>query len=159
MNGMVGGSRMLLLFLPLVLAVPLLGSCGSALDPARDLTGTWNGTGPNGAFYQDNVANPNCAYEGDLRIVLTQDGSSLAGSLRLTVRKSQKLLETSVSCVPEGTVVQQALFGQVGSSQLNFTLIDGVTVFSGTFTSDIMSGDFVVNAPNGVIGTFSVVRE
>lgn len=140
------------------LALLLLTSCGSGLDAARDLTGTWTGEAPNGAIYQDNVANPNCSYEGDLRIVLTQDGSSLAGSLRLEVRKSEKLLQTSVSCVPVGTVSQQALFGEASSSQFNFTLIDGVTVFAGTFTSNIMNGDFVVNAPGGVIGTFTVQR-
>lgn len=143
----------------LLSAAFLLTACGSGLDPARDVTGTWIGTGPNGAFYQDNVANPNCRYEADLRLVLTQDGASLAGSLRLTVREAEQLLSTTVSCVPVGTVSQQALFGEIGSSRLNFTLIDGVTVFSGTFTSDLMSGDFVVNATNGVIGTFSVVRE
>lgn len=142
------------------LAFPLVLSCGSGLDPARDLTGTWLGTGPNGAFYQDNVANPNCRYEGDLRIVFTQDDEgSVAGSLRLTVRKAEKLLDTNLSCVAVGTVSQQALFGQVASSQVNFTLIDGITVFSGTFTSSILSGDFVVNAAGGVIGTFRVVRE
>ena len=140
-------------------APPLLAACGSGLDPARDLTGTWIGTSPNGAIYQDNVANPNCRYEADLRLVLVQDGSSLTGSLRLTVRESEKLLSTSVPCIPVGTQSTQGLFGEVGSSRTNWTLVDGVTVFSGTFTSDILSGDFVVNATNGVIGTFTVRRE
>jgi len=132
--------------------------CSSGLEPARDLTGTWLGMAPNGAIYADNVANPNCSYEADLRITLAQDGSSLAGSLQLTVRKSEKLLSTSLPCIPVGTSSNQALFGEVGSSRVNFTLIDGVTVFSGTFTSDILSGDFVTNVSNGVIGTFTVQR-
>ena len=142
----------------LAVCAVVLSGCGNALDPARDVTGTWLGTSPNGAVYQDNVANPNCRYEADLRLTLAQDGSSLAGSLQLTVRKSEKLLSTSLSCVPVGTTSNQALFGEIGSSRANFTLIDGVTVFSGTFTSNIFSGDFVMNAANGVIGTFTVQR-
>lgn len=139
--------------------VTALGGCGNGLDPARDITGTWVGTGPNGAFYQDNVANPNCRYEADLRLTLVQDAGSLAGNLQLTVRESEKLLGTSLSCVPVGATSSQALFGEVGTSRANFTLIDGVTVFSGTFTSDLLSGDFVTNVSNGVIGTFTVQRE
>lgn len=137
-----------------------LGGCSDSagLNAARDLTGTWLGTAPNGALYQDNVANPNCRYEADLRLTLVQDGASLTGSLNLTVRKSEKLLSTSLPCVAVGASSTQGLFGEVGSSRANFTLVDGVTVFSGTFTSDILSGDFVVNASNGVIGTFSVRR-
>jgi hypothetical protein len=133
--------------------------CGNSLEPARDLTGTWLGIAPNGALYEDNVANPNCRYEADLRITLAQDGNSLAGSLQLTVRESEKLLSTSLPCVPVGTSSNQALFGEVGTSRVNFTLIDGVTVFSGTFTSDILRGDFVTNVSNGVIGTFTVQRD
>ena len=35
-----------------------LASCGgSGLNPATDLTGTWEGLAPNGALYSDNVAN------------------------------------------------------------------------------------------------------
>lgn len=151
-------SRMRALTLLGFLAVVPL-ACSSGLDPARDVTGTWIGTGPNGAFYEDNVANPNCRYEADLRITLTQDSGSLAGSLQLTVRKAVKLLNTTLPCVPVGTVSNQALFGEIGSSRLNFTLIDNVTVFSGTFTSDIIDGEFVTNAANGVIGTFTVTRQ
>lgn len=135
------------------------GGAGSSLEPARDLTGTWIGTAPNGAIYQDNVANPNCRYEADLRLTLVQDSSSLTGALNLTVRKSEKLLSTSLPCIPVGTTATQGLFGELGSSRANFTLVDGVTVFSGTFTSDLFSGDFVTNATNGVIGTFSVRRQ
>lgn len=142
-----------------VLWIPVLTACGSGLDPARDLTGTWLGTAPNGAFYEDNVANPNCRYAADVRLVLVQDGAGLTGSLRLTVRESEKLLSTSVPCVPVGTQATQGLFGEVGGSRANWTLIDGVTVFSGTFTSDILSGEFVTNAPSGVIGTFTLQRE
>lgn len=147
------------LALPTIAVAGLALACGSSLDPARDLTGTWLGTAPNGAFYEDNVANPNCRYAADVRLVLVQDGASLTGSLRLTVRESTKLLNTSLACVPVGAQSTQGLFGEVGSSRANWTLVDGVTVFSGTFTSDLMNGEFVTNAPNGVIGTFTLRRE
>lgn len=127
--------------------------------PARDLTGTWVGTTPNGALYQDNAANPNCTYEADLEVQFAQDGQTLTGTLTLTVRESNgPLANPSLPCVPVGTQSVQALTGEVGSTRANFTLADGVTVFSGTFTTDLMSGDFVVNAINGVIGTFDIVR-
>lgn len=131
---------------------------GSAVGPALDLTGHWVGTAPNGALYEDNVANPNCRYEADLALDFVQSEGTVSGVLDLTVRKSEKLLSTSVPCVPVGTRSVQSLFGEVGSTQVNFTLGDEVTVFSGTFTTDILGGEFVVNSVNGVIGTWTVNR-
>jgi len=142
-------------------SLALLTACvaENALSPARDLTGQWIGTAPNGAVYRDNVANPNCLYQADLVLDLVQSGGSLSGTLRLTVRSTEgPLANPGLPCVPVGTTSTQALTGEVGSTSSNFTLGDGMTVFSGTFTSDIFSGDFVVNAVNGVIGTFAVAR-
>ena len=139
----------------------LLVYCSSEenLTSARDLTGKWEGAGPNGAFYEDNVENPNCAYEADLFVDFVHSGSSLTGTLTLTVRKSTHLLSSGPSCIPVGTSVTQGLTGEVGSSRLNIYLSDGVTIFSGTYTSDIIEGEFVVNATNGVIGTFTLIRK
>lgn len=142
-------------------SLALFASCQleNGLSPARDLTGRWTGAAPNGAIYEDNVANPNCRYEADLVLDLMQSAAALSGTLQLTVRSTEgPHANPNLPCVPVGATSTQGLTGEVGSTRSNFTLSDGVTVFSGTYTSDIFSGEFVVNDVNGVIGTFRVVR-
>jgi hypothetical protein len=145
--------------LTLLLAVMVVTSCSDGLSPARDLSGLWLGTGPNGAFYRDNVANPNCEYEADVRITLIQDGTALTGSFNLTVRESTKLLQTSVPCVPVGATANQALFGSVNGSRVEWGLADLVTSFDGEFTSDILNGDISSSATSGMAGTLRAVRD
>jgi hypothetical protein len=137
-----------------------LASCsGTGLDAARDLTGTWEGSGPTGASYTDNVANPNCAYEADIRIVFVQDGTSLTGSFTLTVTSSTKLLSTNLSCVPVGASNNEALFGSVNSSNVTFELFNTRTDFDGTFTTDILDASFASTLPGGIAGTMRVTRQ
>ena len=133
-----------------------LASCGSGLDPATDLTGTWEGTGPNGAAYADNVANPNCEYTADIRIVFVQDGTSLTGSFTLTVRTATQLL--SLPCVPVGTSSNEALFGSVSSSAVTFELFNSRTEFTGSFTSSILTATFDSALP-GIAGSMTVRRQ
>ena len=128
------------------------------VESSRDLNGRWVGTGGNGAKYQDNVANPNCRYEADLVLDLVQNGDNLAGQLTLTVRKSEKLLQTSLPCVAVGSSATQALTGNASITNVDFTLADG-TEFDGTFTTDIMSGNFASAGPNGIAGTWVVLRQ
>ena len=135
-----------------------LASCGSGLDAARDLTGTWEGMGPNGAFYADNVANPNCEYEADVRIVFVQDNTSLTGSFTLTVRKSTQLIVTTLPCVPVGTSNNEALFGSVNISNVSFELFSSRTAFDGTFTADILTATFSSTVPGGIAGSMTVRR-
>jgi hypothetical protein len=143
----------------LLFVVTLVTSCSDGLNPARDISGLWLGTTPNGMFYQDNVANPNCEYEGDVRITLIQDGTALTGSFRLTVRSFTKLLPTSLDCVPVGASSNQALFGTVSSSSVEFELTDMITSFSGSFTSDLLSGNISSSSSTGIAGTLRAVRD
>ncbi len=136
-----------------------LASCTTGLDAARDLTGTWEGNGPNGASYSDNVANPNCAYEADIRIVFVQSGTSLTGSFTLTVMSSTELIATSLPCVPVGTSSNEALFGSVNSSDVTFELFNSRTDFTGTFTSDILNASFTSTQPGGIEGSMTVQRQ
>ncbi|UCF41476.1 MAG: hypothetical protein JSW43_03855 [Gemmatimonadota bacterium] len=145
--------------LMLLLGVTFVTSCSDGLDPARDLSGLWLGTGPNGMTYQDNVDNPNCVYEGDVRITLIQDGTALTGSFNLTVRESTKLLQTSLPCVPVGASSNQALFGSVNGTTVEFGLTDLITSFSGTFTSDILTGTISSSSSTGIRGTLRAVRD
>ena len=134
-----------------------LVSCGSGLDPATDLTGTWEGTAPNGALYSDNVANPACTYAADVRIVFVQAENSLTGSFTLTVRSSTQLL--SQTCVAVGASNNEALFGSVSSSDVTFELFNTRTEFDGSFTSDILTADFTSTLPGGIAGTMTVQRQ
>jgi hypothetical protein len=145
--------------LTLLLSVLVVTSCSDGLSAARDLSGLWLGTSPNGALYADNVANPNCEYEADVRITLIQDGTALTGSFNLTVRRSTKLLQTSLPCVPVGASSNQALFGSVSGSSVEFGLADLITSFSGTFTSDILSGDITSSSSTGIAGTLTANRD
>ncbi len=151
--------KLMRIILPVLASAPILAACGSGLDPARDLTGTWEGTGPNGARYADNVANPNCEYEADVRIVFVQDTTSLTGSFTLTVTKSTKLLSTSLPCVPVGSSNNEALFGGVNGSNVSFELFNSRTPFVGTFTSDILTATFASTAPGGIAGSMTVQRQ
>lgn len=142
-------------FLP---TATILASCGTGLDPATDLTGTWEGTGPNGAIYADDVANPACEYTADVRIVFVQDGTSLAGSFTLTVRTATQLL--SISCVPVGTSSNEALFGSVSSSAVTFETFTSRTAFDGSFTSSILTADFASTLSGvGIAGSMTVQRQ
>ena len=140
----------------LLLTATTLASCSSGLDPATDLTGTWEGNAPNGALYADNVANPACSYAADIRIVFVQSGNSLTGSFTLTVRDATQLL--SLPCVPIGTSSNEALFGSVSSSDVNFELFNSRTEFDGAFTSNILTATFDSSLP-GIAGTMTVQRQ
>ena len=133
-----------------------LASCSSGLNPATDLTGTWEGDAPNGALYTDNVANPACSYTADIRIVFVQTGTSLTGSFTLTVRTATQLL--SPPCVPVGTSSNEALFGSVSSSDVTFELFNSRTAFDGTFTSSTFTATFDSTLP-GIAGTMTVSRQ
>ena len=141
----------------LLVTITTLASCGTGLDPATDLTGTWEGTGPNGALYSDNVANPACQYAADVRIVFVQDGTSLTGSFTLTVRTATQLL--SLPCVAVGAENNEALFGSVSSSDVTFELFNTRTEFDGSFTSGILTADFTSTLPGGIAGTMTVQRQ
>ena len=133
-----------------------MASCEGGLNPATDLTGTWEGNAPNGAIYADNVANPNCEYTADIRIVFVQSGTSLTGSFTLTVRTATQLL--SLPCVPVGTSSNEALFGSVSSSDVSFELFNSRTEFDGSFTSSILTATFDSALP-GIAGTMTVQRQ
>jgi hypothetical protein len=42
---------------------------------------------------------------------------------------------------------------------VDFELIDGATSFSGTFTSDILTGDITSTAPSGIMGELTAIRQ
>ena len=144
---------------PLAIATTVASCGGTGLDAARDLTGTWEGSGPNGAIYADNVANPNCGYEADIRIVFVQSETSLTGSFTLTVTKSTELISTSLPCVPVGASNNEALFGSVNSSAVTFELFNTRTAFDGSFTSDILTANFASTQPGGIAGSMTVRRQ
>jgi len=106
------------------------------ISSARDLTGKWAGL----STYQNNVANPNCIYEGIFDFNFQQNNNELRGSYVLTITKSTKKLQTSLPCSPEGKYVPTNIEGTISSSSIKFS--DGFADYSGTFTNNLMNLDF-----------------
>ena len=98
-----------------------------------------------------------CEYTADVRIVFVQTGTSLTGSFTFTVRTATQLL--SLSCVPVGTVSNEALFGSVSSSDVTFELFNSRTAFDGTFTSSMFTASFDSTLPGGIAGNITVQRQ
>lgn len=145
------------------------------LSPARNLVGKWVGSGSQGAFYQDNVANPACSYEADIVLEINdQTGNDITGFISLRVRKNSRIL-AKIPCIPEGVMAvnQAPIKGTISSTYVSFEnpgLLGSFSPLSfttakGTFTNDLMSGTFE-RTPNssgggdltGMIGKWSVSR-
>ena len=105
------------------------------------------------------MANPNCEYDADIRIVFAQDDNSLTGSFTLTVTPSTQLLNTNVPCVPVTTSNNEVLLGSVNSSNMTFELFASRIEFGGTFTSDILTATFASTLPGGIAGSMTVQRQ
>ena len=106
------------------------------ITPAKDVTGRWSGN----AFFKDNVANPQCSYEGVFNLDLQQNGNNLVGTYQMTIKKSTQLLDTGLPCVQPGQFPMAQITGSVSTSRIEFT--DNFADFTGSFTSDLMSLDF-----------------
>ncbi len=133
----------------------------TAITPARDLTGTWQGR----ATWHDNVANPACSYEGMFSLALTQNNNQLEGTFQTTITKADNLLQ-SVPCSQLGAYPESALAGTASSATAQFSV--GTIDFSATFTTDLMEGTFE-SCPDqicsdgsravGSTGEFSLTRQ
>lgn len=138
------------------------------ISPARNLSGTWAGVAPQGAIYRDNVANPACEYEANLTFSLTHTGNNINGTVKFAMRKAKNFI-SSVPCLPLSEFTLP-IAGAVAGATITFSH-PGIlgsfspTNFTGTFTTDIMSGTFE-RAPGptggadltGVKGTWIVKR-
>ena len=132
------------------------------ISPATDLTGRWIGK----ALVKDNADNPNCEYEWELDLNLTQQGNNIQGTYAITIKKATHLLSIPLPCLPLGQYPDKPITGSVSSSSIGFT--DNFTQFSGSFTSDLMTLNFE-SCPNqqcadgsvgvGIKGTAKLVRQ
>ena len=132
------------------------------------------GSGSNGAFYQDNVANPACSYEADIVLDITnQTGNDITGLISFRVRENRQILR-GIPCIPEGSMAlnQAPIHGTLSSTYVSFENpgLRGTfspiafTTAKGTFTTDLMSGTFE-RSPypsggdlTGIIGKWTVSR-
>jgi hypothetical protein len=114
------------------------------LSPARGVSGTWEGT----LVTSDNNVHNNFLMNGDLKLVLTQDGNNVTGTMTVTSR--------SYSNIPEGWETPQAgvtysgqLSGTISGVNIDFTVIigNGCMDVHGTFTSSNMEGMKNATAP------------
>lgn len=133
----------------------------SAISPARDLTGVWEGK----ATWRNNVLNPACSYEGIISFNFAQSNNRLQGSWYTTITKVNQILQ-SVPCGSAGRNPEAVLEGTISSSTAKF--YSGPIDFSATFTTDLMEGTFESCRDQicsdgtravGAIGKFSAIRK
>lgn len=133
----------------------------SAISPARDLTGVWEGK----ATWRNNVLNPACSYEGIISFNFAQSNNRLQGSWYTTIIKVNQILQ-SVPCGSTGRNPEATLQGTVSSSTAKFS--SGPIDFSFTLTTDLIEGVFE-SCPDqicsdgtravGAVGKFSAIRK
>ncbi|MBI2650669.1 hypothetical protein HYX04_05165 [Candidatus Woesearchaeota archaeon] len=133
----------------------------TAISPARDLTGVWEGT----ATWKNNVLNPACSYEGAINFNFAQKNNELEGTWHTTITKINHILK-DIPCGSEGRNPEAILKGTISSSTAKFS--SGPIDFSATFTTDLMEGAFE-SCPDqicsdgtravGAIGKFSATRK
>jgi hypothetical protein len=129
------------------------------LSTADDLSGIWEGTAPDGAFYQNDSPNPNCIYEADMRLFLRQEGEELSGSMELTVRSALgPLTDPSALCEEVGSRSVHSLTGTATASGVSFALEDETAAFEGTCGGDFISGEFSSDTPESLKGIWRVGR-
>jgi hypothetical protein len=110
--------------------------------PTASVSGTWIGRAPDGWTSFD--SNANCGRDdNDVDLVVTQTGSSIAGTIKWTIRAS--FFPPDI-----GKTNTQPLTGTVNGNAVTFTFGQSSTgvipVFSGTFTSTRMSGSVTGNS-------------
>ena len=143
----------------------------SGLTPGRNLTSRWAGTDPQGVTYkQSNV----CEYMDDLSLEFRQNDEQLTGTISFTSRKWRDLdIGDFIPCPPEGYLKgEYQIHGTVNGTDITFETqkLRGdpalPIVFTGKFTTDIISGTFdrkpysssQLAQLTSVSGTWSVTR-
>ena len=133
------------------------------LSPARDLTGTWRSASLKygGLYYQLGDVNPDCRFEYDVELKLTQKGNTLTGTMRVYNGEAIALIDRPV-CKP-GPLPDEmiSITGTIAGLDLQFKAKN--LVFKATkLTSDFMQGTISSppssGAPHGYKGEFHLER-
>ena len=133
------------------------------LSPARDLTGTWRSASLKygGLYYQLGDVNPDCRFEYDVELKLTQKGNTLTGTMRVYNGKAIALVDRPV-CKP-GPLPDEMLSitGTIAGLDVQFKA--KILVFKATgVTSNFMQGTISSppssGAPHGYKGEFHLER-
>lgn len=119
----------------------------TSLTPARNLSGRWVGSKPQGATYRQSSI---CEYTADIVINLTQKNNAVNGTISFATKSVKDLdAEDFTPCPPTGYLTGDfSVKGTLSGTNINFdteTMRGNPALpikFKGTFTSDIMSGTF-----------------
>ena len=98
-------------------------------NPARDLTGNWDGI----VTFTERV--PNCVYSADYTMNLAQNGNNVVGGFNVVIREVKS---GTVNCLRTGTQLGFPVAGSISSSAINM-LISGTDKLKGSFTTDQMT--------------------
>lgn len=120
----------------------------TTLSSARNISGQWVGSKPQGAIYRQSTI---CEYTADLIITFKQNNNAINGTISF-ITKSVKKLDTEdfTPCPPAGYLTSDfSIQGTISGTDVNFETTatsrgdPSLPIkFKGTFTSDIMSGTF-----------------
>jgi hypothetical protein len=123
----------------------------TTITPARDLTGAWRG-GVNMIDFSDE---PLCQWAGSITLNLVQNGNNIQGNANVNF-DAPVALKPTARCGLAPIQINNVV-GSVSASAIR--LEGGGAVFTGSFTSDLMSGTFVAGDRDaGVRGCFQVSR-
>ncbi len=123
----------------------------TTITPARDLTGAWRG-GINMIDFSDD---PLCQWAGSITLNLAQNGNDIAGNANV-IFDAPVALKPTARCGLAPIQINNVR-GSVSASSIR--LEGGGAVFTGSFTTDLMSGTFVAGDRDaGVRGCFQVSR-
>ena len=113
----------------------------SELSSARDITGRWSGS----ASFQENVPGADCLFKGTFELDLQQQENNVEGQFRFTETGFEQKRQQSSNPIPPigcSSPIDKVTTGQVEGtiSSSGLTLNEnGEKLFSGSFTSDILS--------------------
>ena len=133
------------------------------LSAARDLTGIWTGTIEMSHAHPGE--DPYCAYSGNLVLDLNQHGNTLAGTWLQTGIKVTHAKMTAGGPTPCGGGDQKVPIniknGQVSGSSYSFIRGTGGFHISGSFTTDLLSGQFDEQIDGQTVGkgSFKLTRQ
>ncbi len=140
--------------------VVVIVTAGAPVPVPGGAGGTWVGLAPDGVI---NVS-PTCGREAaDVQFVITQTGSTIAGTLTARIREASPVLTEPCFTGTVGSIRIGSLTGTVNGNSVSFTLVfpqtsgpPEVNVASGTFTSTRMTGTMTIADRADPIGQFNL---
>ena len=120
-------------------------------EPARETSAAWRGTAKWIQGPQSKQTQVDCNFTGNVTLTLRQNGNNLAGDLRITTSSgtpgpnpytsTPNIVWTPPTCTNGSGGLNGQVQGTVSSSSYRLAMGQSL-IITGSFTSDLMRGDF-----------------